>query len=392
MSKYIIALTSILALSAIPSIVSAADVKVQGIINAGVKYTHKDIGKSTFVMAKGGEEDASSRVSIIATEKLTDSLYVRVNLTSALNVDSGSVRQFPQSGSNLFSMESSLSIGNEDVEIQFGRLGALTSTYGTWSAYNRLRMNATRSGLSELGSGMHVNHFVLDNAVLITTKNKSGLFGSFFYSNGDNAENPQTGEVIDQEARYDWSDRRHMMQGLVGYKKGPFASGIIYSYNMPVQYPGSVRKDNEQHVHYTASWDFGSCMVTGTLYWAKNVRSAFTNQATTYFDAIGADKASRDVNKSMKGLEVKSLYMGVAVPMGSNFLGLSAGYGTAAWKGSAVAGVTKTDGDMFRFGGVYRYSLSKSTYLYAAGAYLHGDDLLKAATGHMFSAGMVHKF
>ena len=65
---------------------------------------------------------------------------------------------------------------------------------------------------------------------------------------------------------------------------------------MPVQYPGSVRKDNEQHVHYTASWDFGSCMVTGTLYWAKNVRSAFTNQATTYFDAIGADKASRDVN------------------------------------------------------------------------------------------------
>ena len=47
---------------------------------------------------------------------------------------------------------------------------------------------------------------------------------------------------------------------------------------------------------------------------------------------------------------------------------------------------------MFRFGGVYRYSLSKSTYLYAAGAYLHGDDLLKAATGHMFSAGMVHKF
>ena len=73
-----------------------------------------------------------------------------------------------------------MSIGNEDVEIQFGRLGALTSTYGTWSAYNRLRMNATRSGLSELGSGMHVNHFVLDNAVLITTKNKSGLFGSFF--------------------------------------------------------------------------------------------------------------------------------------------------------------------------------------------------------------------
>ncbi len=384
------------ALTGLAGAASAADVRIYGTVNAGMKYSDMDVAGSSLVMSKGGEEDVTSRVGIVATEKLTDTVYVKAHLATALNIDSGSIREFPLQGSNtLFNLESSLSIGNDNVEVQFGRIGALTSTYGTWNGYTRLRINPTRSALKELGGGMHVNHFVLDNAVLVTTKNREGLFGTLLYSNGDrNKKSFNDSTVVDQESAYDWEERRHMAQGLVGFKRGPFMTGLIYSYDTPVEHPGQPKKANEQHLHYTMSWDFGSFLLSGTAYWAKNARSAFSTSLNEHFKAAGASGQDLGIiNRSCKGLEIKSLYLGAGIPLGKDFAGISMGYGKAEWDGDALKNTSvETEGDMYRFGGVYRYGFSKSTYAYGAAVYLHGDKLLKAVTGTVLAAGLVHKF
>lgn len=368
------------------SISFAADVQMYGSLNAGIKYTKKHDQKASLVMVKGGEEDQSSKWGIRATEQLPNGFGVTAVLEGALNVDDGSTRTFPGSGSNLFSFASYLAVSHGNYEVAFGRMPTLTSPYGAYSAYNKLGVNPTRSALSEIGiGGMTINQFMVDNAVVITTKNRQGLFGTLLYSNGDTDDS-----AVNQESTYDWTDRRHLMQGMVGWKQGAFGTGLIYTHDMPAATKAGeklVRKNAADMLHFNMSYDFGPFKLTGTAFYGRNMKNSFSTMAT----AMGI--SGKDFGSSNKLLTTKSIYGGVSIPMGPHFVSVSAGYGETEWKGNVTPRLTKeTEGSIARVGAIYRYHFSKRTHVYAAGAYLHGKDLLEGNTGNMLSAGMVHKF
>lgn len=311
-------------------------------------------------------------------------MKVIATLKTNLSLDTGSVGTYPKSRADLFTDQSSVALNYNNFEVAIGRLGALTSPFGDYSGYRRLRANPTACAMGDLGvGGMTINNFVVDNAIVLSTTNQEGVFGTLLYSNGDHATEDLGG---DQEHNYRWTDRHHLMQGLVGYRSGPFVGGIIYSHDMPALNSRGLKKANADTVHLTASYHFGSFLLGGTAFYGRNLSSAYATQAP----ALGIN--GRDFGASEQGLTTRSLYLGIALPRKPHFFSVSAGYGRSEWKGLSTMTKTPLEGEMFRLAGVYRYHLSKSTYCYTAGAVTRGRDLLDNVSGHMLSAGVVTRF
>lgn len=369
----------------ISSVQAETTVRIEGALDVGVKYTKKTHQPSTFVMVNNTEVDVPSKWSIRATEKINDDLTVKAVLTSGLNTDTGSVAMYPMSAANLFSVQSSVALRFKNLEIAFGRLGALSGPCGDYAGYRRLQMNPTGSAIGDLGiGGMSVNHFVVDNAVVLTSTNNTGVFGSFLYSNGDHAVANMGG---DQENTLDWSDRRHLIQGLVGFREGPLSMGMILTHDRPVtNMRRGLRKKAANLVHITAKWNAGDFAITGTAFYATNLTGSFQTPA------VGLGIHPRDLGTSEKGLTTKSLYGGVNFPRGQHFYALSLGVGQTEWKGETRLTKGELKGNHVRIGGLYRYHLSQKTHVYFAGAVKHGKDLAKATGGHMLTGGLVHKF
>lgn len=362
----------------------ASDLKVSGLVSTGVFYSKFDHQDADFIIAKGQNTDQVSRLTISARESLGEDRFVQMTLESALDPATGSIRQYPNSADRLFSRQSSLTVGNRTFELALGRIGTITSPNGPYSFYSRLGMNPTRSALGELGvGGMTINHHIVDNAVVLDMKTPQNVIGTILYSNGD-----VTADGVDQEQTLDWSDRRHLMQGALGWRSNKLRIGLIYTHEMPViNANNGMRKDAADMIHATAGWNFDGFGVSGTLFYAKNTTLAFGTPVAK----MGV--APADLAVSNEGLETKSFYLGLSIPRGPHFLSLSGGYGKTTWKGeTAASNLANDEGDLWTVAGVYRYSFSKRTNLYFAAARVDGSDLTDAASRHIVTTGINHSF
>lgn len=95
--------------------------------------------------------------------------------------------------------------------------------------------------------------------------------------------------------------------------------------------------------------------------------------------------------QSTEGLTVKAVALSTGTQVNKHFFASSLGYGKAEWKGLAAQGMT-TDGSVWRAGVLYRYYCSKRTSVFAAAAYQHAEDLVKAAEHKTAVLGLTHRF
>ncbi len=368
--------------------VHAADVSIYGVIASGLVYQdneHQD--NPNFSMAAYTQLPEQPRWGIRARENLDNGLYVGAQLESGFHTDTGALIE-----SNLiFGRGARVFVGYDQVEMSLGRIAGFTVATKPYSVYGRLRANMTMSSLPGLApANLTYQPGELSNAVAITTTNPKGLFVQGIYSNGNSIRG------VDSESLYDWDDRQHTAQTAVGWVGEKVRIGAVYSWERQAKPDAqTVRKNDTHGLHLIGSYDFGGPAVSAVLYVGRNDWRIGPVPDTGMILGAGNSAAGNALLKQSKdGLETVAGFVSAVYPMGRHELSGALGYLKAEWKGRKNALQSDT-GSAFMGGMLYRYHLSKTTYLYGSLSYCDGRDLLgKAARFNQIfgSSGLVYHF
>lgn len=189
----------------------AADVKLYGILDTGVGYSHIDMDTSgvddvdSFEMKSG--VGSGSRWGLKGTEDLGNGLTVGFILENGFDSDDGS----EDSTGVMFNRESSLFLEGSFGKLAFGRMGALNSGQSSWSKVGMINAFGTSYGeFTAQASNVFSLAGQWDNMIAYETPDFAGfkLFAQYGMGSNDN-ENES-------------SSNRFYSLG-VPYNNGPFA-------------------------------------------------------------------------------------------------------------------------------------------------------------------------
>lgn len=189
----------------------AADVKLYGILDTGVGYSHIDMDTSgvddvdSFEMKSG--VGSGSRWGLNGTEDLGNGLTVGFILENGFDSDDGS----EDSTGVMFNRESSLFLEGSFGKLAFGRMGALNSGQSSWSKVGMINAFGTSYGeFTAQASNVFSLAGQWDNMIAYETPDFAGfkLFAQYGMGSNDN-ENES-------------SSNRFYSLGVT-YNNGPFA-------------------------------------------------------------------------------------------------------------------------------------------------------------------------
>lgn len=189
----------------------AADVKLYGILDTGVGYSHIDMDTSgvddvdSFEMKSG--VGSGSRWGLKGTEDLGNGLTVGFILENGFDSDDGS----EDSTGVMFNRESSLFLEGSFGKLAFGRMGALNSGQSSWSKVGMINAFGTSYGeFTAQASNVFSLAGQWDNMIAYETPDFAGfkLFAQYGMGSNDN-ENES-------------SSNRFYSLGVT-YNNGPFA-------------------------------------------------------------------------------------------------------------------------------------------------------------------------
>lgn len=382
-----------LALTAIATSASAADLRVYGNLVTGIYYQNNQNGDTSSGVAGKGQVPEDSTVHIEGKEDLGNGWHAGFNLGPKFTVDDGQLFQ-----ENRLFNAARLVVGNESIEFAFGGMAGLTVVGEPYSSYARLDANMCQSQLDGIApAAITYQPGDLTNAIAFSTPMwKKGFFVSGLYSNGDSNAN-----VGDTESLYGWSDRRHVAQFSSGWVGEHLRAGFVYSYEMPGNYPNAQgshnkRRNATQALHLMASYNFNGPAIAGILFYSKDAwrLGPQDDLARILSQSSVAAAGNKVIADSDEGMEVESVIVTARYPLGNHQFSASVGYMHGSWEG--VENVGRDDsGSVLQGGVMYRYFLSKKTAFYSAFAYMDGRDLFKEIpryNKYLVTCGLAMKF
>ena len=367
------ALATAAALTAFASGAFAMDVDVYGVVDLGMHWTNSNTAKHAFVMDSGITK--GSRVGMRGKENLGGGYSAIFNLETGFNADTG---EFDNTNNRLFNRGASLGISAPWGKVEMGRLGALGS--GVTGSIFLNGFTPFGNLYKESQALQIINHQVMraDNMVRFESASMAGVKLYAEYSNGVSG---------DDSVRSSQKDRFAAVGAT--YQNGPFGLVFVadnYFYNnVDNAYFG--RDDSQTYnlgaryrlkdVTFYAAYQYGhkveklgnQMKKTGGKDSSK-LSSSGKTRTDTYYDNDGFDS-----NSFILGLKAKAL--------GGEFK-LQGGYarGTSdsltkqdkvtikTNKTTTTVTTKHVKADVWQLSVGYNYPLSKSTYLYAAAAYI----------------------
>ena len=359
----LVALTGLSGLAALNA--AAADVTIYGQIDAGLVYKDSKGASPTFTMDNG--VDVSTLWGIRATEDLGGDKYVRVVLENGFDTDTGKVNSgHGQSTNDLFSRESALTFGSRSVgEISFGRLAGFLGSTGTYAQWAAMGMNPLQSNALDAALlGAFDNSPIMDNTIVVKSRDMSGLTLLGLYSNGTSDE---TGE---------FSKDTHMYSLAAGYKRADLSVSAIWQMQTYPNKKGATQSEDAKPTHIFflgAGKNFGDIRVLVAYEHVENARRVFGGPNVINVEKFFGDNTIDQ--QSDKGFRVDSFSIGGFTHLGPGTFHASFKMARAEWRGDDVADEFDTDGTRLVYAARYSYPLSKRTALYAIASYGDGDGM-----------------
>ena len=353
-------LAAVAVLGAFAGSALAADVTLYGRVNLGVQYLGVDDGTTdsdSWGLQSGNA--TGSRFGIKGVEEISEGLKVGFQLEQGFNADSGA----ESDSTKAFSREARLYVVTDYGTLHMGRFGGLDAATGSVDVTAGFTASGTGYGeiINDHGRVLVVSGR-MDNSIAYTSPEFAGMKVHAMTSLGND---PEEGvEVGKGEASSDID--RYYALGVTG-QWGALGAGLVVSQQDSGAVTSADYEDDPLNVTAGVNYDFG-------------VAKAFL--AANYFDE---GKITNESDYSQWGVSLS-----VAAPVAGGTLETAIGY-------SVGTDDMITNGDdevkILNVGAMYKYPLSKRTYVYAGVGYdqeeEYGADKVK--TTEVIS-GLVHQF
>lgn len=361
MSKYCLIACAVCA--AVPVVANATNVSIYGSVDTGIQIIHTK-GQGTTTSMESGQS-WGSRWGMRVQEDLGNGYGVKAVLESGIASDSGKIANNNDRRSRLFSRQSTLALTGPFGELGFGRMGALSSSVGTYSMWAGW---ADPLGTAFKDAGIQGSMYGLDrvdNTVVYQTPKLAGWQGGLMYT--------FDGMAYDPNFDYDTADagnRNRVAEAAVTYF-GPrwsmqaVVSQMWWENSTIFRVPMSDSTVAGLSVQYDATW--AKFWVTGQ--YLKDAHLVGAN--ASLFDMQPAAKGPFLHNDSGNGIDGWALAVAARVP-----------YGNGNWYAQLQVNdlnydysTTRPRLEMNRYvvSGGYIYNLSKQTWLYAIASWSKGD-------------------
>ena len=358
-------LAAVAVLGAFAGSALAADVTLYGRVNLGVQYMHADDGVETTDSWSMNSGDATgSRFGIKGSEQISEGLTVGFQLEQGFNADDGAEAD----STKAFSRESRLYVTTDYGTLHMGRFGALDAGTGSVDIAAGFTASGTGYGTNIVDQSRVMKTYSrLDNSFAYTSPEFAGVKIHAMASLGG-------GEV---EASSD-ADRYYAL-GATGHW-GAFGAGLVVSQMDMGHNADNIKAQNDDdrtNVTASVNYDFGVAKV----YLAGN-----------YFDGgKGTFKTTYEETGKVRDYSQYGAILSVAAPVAGGTLETAVGY--AVGTNDLAAAGEDDEVKILNVGAMYKYPLSKRTYVYAGLGYdqeeAYGAEKVK--TTEVIS-GLVHQF
>ena len=362
-------LAAVAVLGAFAGSAFAADVTLYGRVDLGLQYVHQDDkGVKTDNWGLQSGNATGSRFGIKGQEEIAEGVVVGFQLEHGFNADDGS----DADPSKAFSRESRLYVKTDYGTLHLGRFGALDSGTGSVDIAAGFTASGTGYGTNILDQSRVMKTYSrLDNSIAYTSPEFAGVkvhamasLGND-YTTKDTAGNELTG--AEGSSNVD----RYYGLGVTG-QWGDFGAGLVVSQVDRGSLQSPLYKDDATNVTAAVNYDFG-------------VAHAYL--AANYYK--GGEELNATTDTIAKDYSQWGVVFNVSAPIASGTLETGIGYAV----GTDDARATDDETKILNVGVMYKYPLSKRTYVYAGAGYDQVEDFdgEKIKTTEVIS-GLVHQF
>lgn len=363
-------LAAVAVLGAFAGSALAADVTLYGRVDLGLQYVHQDNkGVKTDNWGLQSGNATGSRFGIKGQEEIAEGVVVGFQLEHGFNADDGS----DADPSKAFSRESRLYVKTDYGTLHLGRFGALDSGTGSVDIAAGFTASGTGYGTNILDQSRVMKTYSrLDNSVAYTSPEFAGLKVHAMASLGQSDSVSDLAVVsVDGEEGSSTIDRYYGL-GVTG-QWGDFGAGMVVSQVDRGSLQNPEYTDDATNVTASVNYDFG----VAHAYLAANYYKGGEKLQAKHSDIIAEDYSQWGV------------VFNVSAPIASGTLETGIGYAV----GTDDARATDDETKILNVGVMYKYPLSKRTYVYAGAGYDQVEDFdgEKIKTTEVIS-GLVHQF
>ncbi len=367
--KKLALLTALVLSPPIISVAQAASVTLFGSVDTGVKVEKSPRKAASVSMGDGML--AENGWGMYGVEELGGNFAVNFYLDQGFNLSDGTL----QAGGRAFNHQSTLGLTSDYGELAFGRIGALSSTLGTFTMLPDTAMSTSFSPKGNNSSVLLLTNRY-DNSVVYVL-DRQNVKVSLMYSNGLNPD----GEAEKDSNK--WSRNSHYYGLGANYGAGPLnltAIGEILDHKAePNPLTTSI-------ITVGASYDFLACELLAMYQFANDAESIMNYLPVK--DFIGSQNALN------KGARQHAVVLSLTAPMAYGTAGLQANYANGKFRDDFEG---KDSYSVLSFGLKYVHKISKRTAFYSSALYGATYGALRAAAansirGYALVAGMKQSF
>ena len=360
-------LAAVAVLGAFAGSAFAADVTLYGRVDLGLQYVHQDKkGVKTDNWGLQSGNATGSRFGIKGQEEIAEGVVVGFQLEQGFNADNGAEAD----STKAFSRESRLYVKTDYGTLHLGRFGALDSGTGSVDIAAGFTASGTGYGTNILDQSRVMKTYSrLDNSVAYTSPEFAGVKVHAMASLGNDYED--TAAKLTGKEGSSNVDRYYGL-GVTG-QWGDFGAGMVVSQVDRGSLQSPLNKDDATNVTASVNYDFG----VAHAYLAANYYKGGEVIEKKHSDVISEDYSQWGV------------VFNVSAPIASGTLETGIGYAV----GTDDAKATDDETKILNVGVMYKYPLSKRTYVYAGAGYDQVEDYdgEKIKTTEVIS-GLVHQF
>ena len=361
-------LAAVAVLGAFAGSALAADVTLYGKVDLGLHYQGvkaeidglKDIKTNNWDVKSGG--NSASRWGIKGSEQISEGLTVGFKLEDGIKADNGTT-------GDMFDREASLYVATDFGTLYMGRMGALDSTTGSVGMIDGFAVTTGNSDVIGSYDIAMQAHSRLNNSIAYVSPEFAGVKVHAMVSLGDDSgEVTIDGEKIKLNKEGSSNVDRYYGLGAKGQWGALGAVAIVSQVDKGHDILATTNFQPDDVMNYTAgvNYDFG---------FAKMALMA------NYMDAGETELGEED--------SAWGVHYSVGAPLPVGYLEAVVAYGEEK---TEVTGGDDEKIKNFNVGAMYKYPLSKRTYLYAGAGYAQMKEDNSKLRIYEVSSGLVHNF
>lgn len=383
----------------------AADVRLYGILDTGVGYSHIDMDTSgvddvdSFEMKSG--VGSGSRWGLKGTEDLGNGLTVGFILENGFDSDDGS----EDSTGVMFNRESSLFLEGSFGKLAFGRMGALNSGQSSWSKVGMINAFGTSYGeFTAQASNVFSLAGQWDNMIAYETPDFAGfkLFTQYGMGSNDNENESSSNRFYSLGVTYNNGPfAGYFAVDSINYKTAKFSKG---------EWPNNGDDiDDSLTVTLGGSYDFDVVKIyLGAQYFDEVRLSSLGGPICRANDVrdlgiSGFDLSINDIAK-LKGYGISlsgdAPLAGGRVMFGLGYVDADAADSLDKALSQNIAGFRDFEIQRYVVSAGYSYPFSKRTDVYGVASYMQDNEDTSRESGtleqdlsaYSFYVGLRHRF